>query len=219
MIILGLTGSIGMGKSTASAMFGRLGVPVYDADAAVHRVFAKDGAAVPKIAEAFPSAVREGAVDRAELSRLAVADPGVFVKLEAIVHPIVRALQRRLILVHSLRRTPLLVLDIPLLFETGGEQRCDVVAVVSAPAYLQARRVLARDGMTEEKFHAILARQTPDREKRRRADLVIPSNRGMAAEFSQIRQIVAALSAGWEPPNRPLRQRRQPGGFDNPRAL
>jgi dephospho-CoA kinase len=213
VIVVGLTGSIGMGKSTASAMFRQLGVPVYDADVEVHKIFAKGGAAVPAISAAFPDAIVEGAVDRTVLSRLAVDDPSVFRTLEIIVHPIVRGIQDHLIRVMCLRRAPMLVLDIPLLFETGGEQRCDLALVVSAPGYLQAQRVLARADMTVEKFHAILARQTPDGEKRRLGDVVIPSNRGMAAEFRQIAGLVRAIRAGRRPANHRVTTRRQPSGF------
>ena len=213
MIVVGLTGSIGMGKSTASAMFRQLGAPLYDADAEVHKVFARGGAAVPAIGAAFPDAIVDGAVDRTVLSKLAVDDPTVFKTLETIVHPIVRSIQDRMIMAMSLRRTPFLVLDIPLLFETGGERRCDLALVVSAPGYLQAQRVLARGGMTEEKFRAILARQTPDAEKRRLGDIVIPSNRGMTAEFRQIAGLVRALRRGRRPANHPATARRWPSGF------
>ena len=213
MIIVGLTGSIGMGKSTASAMFRQLGVPVYDADAEVHKVFAKGGAAVPAIGAAFPDAIVDGAVDRSVLSRLAVNDPSVFKTLDAIVHPIVRGIQEHLIRIMCLRRARLLVLDIPLLFETAGERRCDLVLVVSAPGYLQAQRVLARADMTAEKFHAILTRQTPDQKKRRLSDVVIPSNRGMAAEFRQIASLVRALRSGRRLANHAVTRRRQPSGF------
>ncbi len=215
MIIVGLTGSIGMGKSTASAMFRQLGVPVYDADAEVHKVFARGGAAVPAIGAAFPDAIVDDAVDRTVLSRLAVNDPSVFKTLESVVHPLVRGIQERLIRVMRLRRAPMLVMDIPLLFETGGERRCDLVLVVSAPGYLQTQRVLARGGMTLEKFHAILARQTPDGEKRRLGDVVIPSNRGIAAEYRQIAGLTRAIRAGRMPANHPLTARRNPPGFRN----
>ncbi len=213
MIVVGLTGSIGMGKSTASAMFRQLGVPVYDADAEVHKIFAKGGAAVSAIAAAFPEAIVDDAVDRTVLSRLAVDDPSVFKTLETIAHPIVRAIQEDLIRAMCLRRAPLLVLDIPLLFETGGERRCDLALVVSAPGYLQAQRVLARADMTAEKFHAIVARQTPDADKRRLGDVVIPSNRGKAAEFRQIAGLVRAIRCGRRPANHPTVRRRQPSGF------
>jgi dephospho-CoA kinase len=182
-----------MGKSTAAQCLRRLGVPVYDADAAVHRVFAKGGEAVGPVGETFPTAVAGGAVDRAVLSALAVKDPSVLKKLEAIVHPIVRRVQERFLMAMALRRAPLVVLDIPLLFETNGEDRCDAVAVVSAPEFLQRQRVLARPGMTEEKFEMIRARQTPDREKRRRADFVVPSNQSKRATLLALREIVRTL--------------------------
>jgi dephospho-CoA kinase len=193
MVILGLTGSIGMGKSTAVQCLRRLRVPVYDADAAVHEVFAKGGAAVAPVGEAFPSVIVDGAVDRSALSRLAVDNPAVLERLEAIVHPIVRRLQDRFLRAMAIRRADLVVLDIPLLFETGGEHRCDAVVVVTAPAYLQRQRVLARPGMTEEKFELIRARQTPDAAKRRRADFIVPSNRNKRATLLALRAIVETM--------------------------
>lgn len=193
MVVLGLTGSIGMGKSTAALCLHRLGVPVYDADSAVHAVFATGGAAVDPVGAEFPSAIADGAVDRAALTRLAVDDPSVLDRLEAIVHPIVRRVQERFLLAMALRRADLVVLDIPLLFETGSEARCDAVVVVTAPAFLQRQRVLARSDMTEAKLAMILARQTPDAEKRRRADFVVPSNRGKRVTLEALGAIVAAM--------------------------
>jgi dephospho-CoA kinase len=187
VVVLGLTGSIGMGKSTAALCLHRLGVPVYDADSAVHAVFATGGAAVD------PPAPAPGAVDRAALTRLAVDDPSVLDRLEAIVHPIVRRVQERFLLAMALRRADLVVLDIPLLFETGSEARCDAVVVVTAPAFLQRQRVLARSDMTEAKLAMLLARQTPDAEKRRRADFVVPSNRGKRVTLEALGAIVAAM--------------------------
>lgn len=200
MVVIGLTGSIGMGKSAAAAMLRRLGVPVYDADAAVHALYAKGGAAVAPVGAAFPGAVRDGAVDRAALSRLLVADPAGVKRLEAIVHPLARRLQRRFLASAALRRARASVLDIPLLFETGGDRLCDVVFVVSAPAFLQRQRVLARPGMSAEKLALILARQMPDGEKRRRADAVIPGHRGF-------RPMLVALGRALERYTRPRKRR------------
>lgn len=193
MIVVGLTGSIGMGKSNAARVLRFLGVPVYDADAEVHRLYAKGGAAVAPIARAFPFAVRGGAVDRAKLSELLRADPGAVARLEQIVHPLVRRIQDRFIRDLRLRRSPLAVLDIPLLFETGGEKRCDAVIVVSAPAYLQRQRVLRRPGMSETKLDLLLGRQMPDAEKRRRADFVVHTNRGYRETLLALRLIVRKL--------------------------
>ncbi|PHK96384.1 dephospho-CoA kinase [Pseudoroseomonas rhizosphaerae] len=173
MKILGLTGGIGMGKSTAAATFRRLGVPVFDADAAVHRLQGRGGRAVRPIGEAFPGTVRDGAVDREALRRVVLADRAALRRLEGIVHPLVRGEERRFLARARRAGRRLVVLDIPLLFETRGEARCDAVVVVSAPAPVQRARVLARGGMTPERLDAILARQTPDAEKRRRADHVI----------------------------------------------
>ncbi|MGE0044366.1 MAG: dephospho-CoA kinase, partial [Hyphomonadaceae bacterium] len=170
MILLGLTGSIGMGKSATAQMFREAGVPVYDADAAVHALYAKGGAAVAPIAEAFPSAVKDGAVDRGALSGLVLNDPEAMRGLESIVHPLVRQAQMQFLDRHRKAGAAIVVLDIPLLFEGGGERFLDAVAVVSAPAAVQRARVLARPGMTPEKFEAILAKQMPDAEKRKRAD-------------------------------------------------
>lgn len=193
MVILGLTGSIGMGKSTAAQCLRLLRVPVYDADASVHAVFAAGGAAVGPVGAAFPSVIVDGAVDRAALSRLAVDDETVLQRLEAIVHPIVRQVQDRFLRAMAVRRAELVVVDIPLLFETGGENRCDAVVVVTAPAYLQRQRVLARPGMTEEKFALIRTRQTPDVEKRRRADFIVPSNQSKRATLLALRDIVETM--------------------------
>ncbi|KAA2212707.1 dephospho-CoA kinase [Teichococcus oryzae] len=173
MKVVGLTGGIGMGKSTAANTFRRLGVPVFDADAAVHALQARGGRAVAPIAAAFPGTTRDGAVDREALRRAVLGDPLALKRLEAIVHPLVRAEERRFLARCRRRGARLAVLDIPLLFETGGERRCDMVVVVSAPAAVQRARVLARGGMTPERLSAILSRQMPDAEKRRRADVVI----------------------------------------------
>lgn len=193
--LVGLTGSIGMGKSETARMFARLGIPAYDADAAVHALYAPGGGAVAPIGEAFPGTVANGAVDRAALAARVTGDPAAFKRLEAIVHPLVAALQRDFLDKAGSSGEPLVVLDIPLLFETGGENRVDAVVVVSAPAEVQRARVLARPGMTEEKFAAILARQVPDAEKRAKADFVIETGKGLDHAFAQVKEVAAALRA------------------------
>lgn len=195
MFVLGLTGSIGMGKSTAATMLRRLGVPVHDADAAVHRIYADDRAAIAEIAAAFPGSVRDGTVDRQALGAQVFGDPAARRRLEAILHPRVRASTRRFLAQHARARTPLVVLDIPLLFETGGERNVDAVLVVSAPAFIQRQRVMARAGMTHEKFAGILKSQMPDREKRRRADYVVETGIGKHYTWCALRRIVDALRA------------------------
>jgi dephospho-CoA kinase len=196
MRVLGLTGGIGMGKSTAAATFRRLGVPVFDADAAVHRLQARGGRAVAPIAAAFPGSVREGAVDREALRRAVLGDPAALRRLEAIVHPLVRAEERRFLAAARRRGAGLVVLDIPLLFETGGQARVDAVVVVSAPASVQRARVLRRGGMTEARFRAILARQTPDAEKRRRADHVVRTGLSRHHAQRQVRRLVRQERSG-----------------------
>lgn len=195
MIVVGLTGSIGMGKSNAARSLRFLGVPVYDADAEVHKLYAKGGAAVAPIARVFPFAVRDGAVDRAKLSELLRADPGAVARLEKIVHPLVRRIQDRFLRALAIRRAPIAVLDIPLLFETGGEKRCDAVIVVSAPAYLQRQRVLRRPGMSGAKLDLLLGRQMPDAQKRRRADFVINTNRGYRETLLALKKILQQLKS------------------------
>jgi len=204
MIVLGLTGSVGMGKSTAAAMFRKLGVPVHDSDAAVHRLMAPKGEAAAAIAAAFPGVKRkDGGIDRAKLGQRVFDDAAALRRLERILHPLVRRSQERFLKRARARRVPLVVLDIPLLFETGGDARCDKVVVVSAPAAVQRRRVMARPGMSEERFHAILAQQMPDAEKRRRADYVVPTGFGRAPTLRHLKRIVDALRRGWEPIQRP----------------
>ncbi len=171
---LGLTGGIGMGKSTAAQMFRDLGHPVWDADAAVHDLYAPGGMAVAPVAAAFPGTLRDGGIDRAALRQALAADPAGFARLEQIVHPLVAAARADFIARHG--DAPIVVLDVPLLYETGAQAGMDGVAVVSAPADLQRARVLARPGMTPENFQMILSRQMPDAEKRARADWVIPSD-------------------------------------------
>lgn len=192
MIVLGLTGSIGMGKSTAAKMFREAGVPVHDSDEAVHRLYA--GKAAPLIEAAFPGVTRDGTVDRALLSQRVLGDAAALKTLEGIIHPLVRADADSFLAQHREAGTPLSVLDIPLLFETGGRGRIDKVVVVSAPAKQQRERVLARPGMTEEKFESILAKQVPDAEKRRLADYVVDTGSGFEVTREAIRAIIAELS-------------------------
>jgi len=193
MIVLGLTGSIGMGKSTAAALLRRLGIPVHDADAAVHRLQARGGAAVAPIAAAFPGTVREGKVDRQALGRIVFADKAALKKLEAILHPLVRREEQKFIAQARAHRRKLVALDIPLLFETHGEQRCDHVMVVSAPRRVQLARVMRRPGMTRERLAGIEARQLPDRLKRARADTVIETGLGRRHSLQAIRRAVTCL--------------------------
>ena len=185
MFKLGLTGSIGMGKSATAAMFRAAGVPVYDADAVVHALYR--GRAAPLIEAAFPGTLTDGAVDRARLSRVLFEDVSRLRTLERIIHPLVR--EERDIFLAAHARAPIVVLDIPLLFETGGDTRCDAVVVVSAPAAIQRARVMGRAGMTEEKFTGLLAKQMPDAEKRRRADFVVDT----AQDFDSTRTQVHAI--------------------------
>jgi dephospho-CoA kinase len=191
MRVIGLTGSIGMGKSTTAKMFAEAGVPVHDADAAVHRLYA--GAAADPIDAAFPGVVVGGKVDRARLAKAVVERPEGLTRLEAIVHPLVR--ESELAFTERNRDTgrSLVVVDIPLLFETGAEDRVDVLVVVSASERIQRERVMARPGMTAEKFGALLARQVPDAEKRRRAHFVVDSGQGMEAAERRVAAILRAL--------------------------
>ncbi len=191
MIVLGLTGSIGMGKSTTAAMFAGEGVPVHDADATVHRLYA--GEAVPLIEAAFPGTVREGVVDRALLADRVVGHPEAMKRLEAIVHPLVREAERRFLETARASGAEAAVLDIPLLFETGGDARVDAVVVVTAPPAVQRERVLSR-GVAPERFEAILARQLPDAEKRARADFLVDSSQGMEAARARVREILHAVA-------------------------
>jgi dephospho-CoA kinase len=193
MIILGLTGSIGMGKSTTAAMFAAEGVPVNDADAVVHELYR--GKAVALVGAAFPQAIVDGIVDRNRLSAAVLGDPAALKRLEAIVHPLVREAETEFLARHRAAGTPLVVLDIPLLFEVGAEGRVDRIVVVSAPADVQRSRVLARPGMTVEKFEAILAKQVPDAEKRARADFVIDTGRGLEAARRDVVRIIGELTA------------------------
>jgi dephospho-CoA kinase len=190
--ILGLTGSIGMGKSAVAAMFQGLGVPVFDADAAVHRLQGPGGALLPAIEAAFPGTTGPNGVDRARLGAAVFGDSEALKRLEAIVHPAVGAMRKGFFAEHA--RAPLIVLDIPLLFEKGGWEQVDAVAVVSAPAQAQRARVLARPGMTPEKFEQILALQVPDAEKRARADYVIDTGTSLAETRHAVQSLVYKLS-------------------------
>lgn len=192
MIVLGLTGSIGMGKSTTARMFVEAGVPVHDSDETVHRLYA--GIAAPLVEAAFPGTVRDGAVDRGELAKHVLGKPEALARLEAIVHPLVRADADAFLSRHRAAGTRLAVLDIPLLFETGGRSRVDKVVVVTADPEIQLQRVLARPGMTEDKFESILAKQVPDVEKRRLADFVIDTGLGLDSARSAVGRIVAELT-------------------------
>ena len=190
MLILGLTGSIGMGKSTAAGMLRQLGVPVHDADASVHRLMAKGGAAVPQIATLFPEAVQDGRVDRGLLGQAVFGDTAALRRLEGVLHPLVRRCSEQFLRRQARRRRWLAVLDIPLLYETDAAGRCDAVAVVSAPAWLQRQRVLARPGMTAERFAAIAAQQVPDREKRRKADYVVETGLSKRNTLCQLQAVL-----------------------------
>jgi dephospho-CoA kinase len=192
MIVLGLTGSVGMGKSATAKMFADEGAPVFDADAAVHRLY--EGEAAPLIAAAFPGTVSAGRVDRERLSRAVVGNREAFARLEAIIHPLVRKARENFLAAARAQGAAIAVVDIPLLFETGGEREVDKIVVVSAPLSVQKERVLARPGMTEEKFRAIVAKQMPDSEKRKRADFVIDTSRGFEPARDEVRAILRALS-------------------------
>ena len=193
MLVVGLTGSIGMGKSVTAGLFVDAGIPVYDADATVHRLYA--GAAVPLVEAAFPGTTEAGRVDRALLSARLLGDAGAIARLEAIVHPLVRNDEGAFLRENSARGARIVVLDVPLLFETGGEGRVDAVVVVSAPPLVQLARVLAREGMTAAKLELVLARQMPDAEKRRRAHFVVDTSRGIDSARRQVRGILRAVAA------------------------
>ena len=201
MIVLGLTGSIGMGKSTTASMFADAGAVVWNADTAVHQLYARGGAAVGPVGEAFPGVVLDGAVDRNRLAEVLGQDRDGFQRLEAIVHPLVLNGRQADLAAAEARGVKLAVLDVPLLFETGGDAAVDAVVVVTAPAPVQAERVLARSGMTRERFEAILSRQRPDAEKRRRADFIIDTSLGLEAARARVEEIVGTvLAPGWTPP-------------------
>ena len=208
MIILGLTGSIGMGKSTAAAMLRRLGVPLFDADEVVHKLLARGGAAVRAVETAFPGVRNKaGAIDRRQLGPRVFGHPEDLRRLESILHPMVRAAERRFVARARARHAKLIVLDIPLLFETAGTGRCDYVLVVSAPARLQRERVMRRPGMTARRFGEILRAQMADSEKRRRADFVVHTGLSKAATFRRLRAIVDELRYGKGPRRRGIARR------------
>lgn len=192
MIVLGLTGSIGMGKSTTAKMFADAGVPVYDADRAVHALYR--GKAVPAIEEAFPGVVVDGVVDRTRLGEKVLGDKAAMQRLEALVHPMVREEERAFLARANAAQAPCAVLDIPLLFETGREGSVDAVVVVTASEAVQRERVMARDGMTEERFEAIRAKQMPDAEKRRRAHFLVDTGHGMASAERAVAAILKAVA-------------------------
>ena len=194
MLIIGLTGSIGMGKSETARMFAGLGIPTYDSDAAVHSLYDKGGAAVAPIEAAFPGVAVDGRIDRAKLSARVLNDHTALRQLEAIVHPLVGGHQRDFLHKAAAAGAKMVVLDIPLLFETEGHKRVDVTVVVSAPPDLQRERVLARPGMTAEKLDAILAKQLADGEKRKRADFVVDTSKGLEHARAQVAEIIKALS-------------------------
>ncbi len=204
MLLIGLTGSIGMGKTETARMFSALGVPAYDADAAVHALYAPGGAAVEAVASLFPGVVRDGGVDRTALSAQVVGKPEALKQLEAIVHPLVRAEQQRWLETQAKNGIEMVVLDIPLLLEARGRAAIDVVVVVSAPGDIQRKRVLERPGMTEEKLEVILKKQMPDAEKRRHADFIVETDKGLDHARDQVKKIVAALKGRkghiWKPP-------------------
>lgn len=193
MIVIGLTGSIGMGKSTVAAMFAEEGAPSFDSDAAVHAFYAPGGAAVAPVEAAFAGVTRDGAIDRTALSARVVGDAEAIKQLEAIVHPLVRQAQADFLQSNRDAGTEVVVLDIPLLFESGKSDLFDKIVVVSAPPEVQRTRVLSRPGMTEEKFEALLARQTPDAEKRARADFVIDTSGSFDDTRAQVRAVLDAL--------------------------
>ncbi len=192
MLIIGLTGSIGMGKSETGKMFARHGVPVCDSDAIVHQLYEPGGAAVAPVAGAFPEALANGRIDRERLSRLVLGKPEAIARLEMIVHPLVGMAQRQF-LQDAAGERAMVVLDIPLLLESQGDKRVDVVVVVSAPAQMQRERVLARVGMTQAKFESILKKQMPDALKRERADFVVDTSQGLAHAEAQVVSIIATL--------------------------
>jgi len=198
MMVVGLTGSIGMGKSTAGDMLRQMGVPVHDSDAAVHEALGPDGCAVAAVAAAFPGSYdpKTNSIDRKKLGGVVFPDPAKKKQLEDIIHPVVRDMQQRFIRAMQARNVKIIVLDIPLLYETGAEKRLDKVIVVSCPAFMQRQRVMSRPGMTEEKFQAILASQIPDPEKRRRADYVAQTGLGRAYTHRVLKKIIHELTTG-----------------------
>jgi dephospho-CoA kinase len=203
MIILGLTGSIGMGKTTAAKMLRTMGLRICDSDAIVHKLLGKGGAAVEAVGTEFSNVVQDGAVDRAALGQAVFSDPDALKRLEQILHPKVLAAQADFLKNAALNRERVVVLDVPLLFEVGTDRRCDTVIVVTAPRFLQEQRVLRRPGMTPERFHATLARQLPDAEKRRRADFVVHTGLGKWHTYGRLKEIVMKMrnahGTSWPP--------------------
>ena len=193
MIVLGLTGSIGMGKTTTARLFAEAGAPVYGSDEAVHALYAKGGAAVAPVEAAFPDVTRDGAVDRKLLSGRVTGDPAALRRLETLVHPLVRDAEQEFLRRAEAAGARIAVLDIPLLYETGGDRQVDAVLVVSAPPSVQRARVLAR-GLTQERFEALLARQMPDAEKRRRADFVVDTSKGIEPARAQVQSILTTVA-------------------------
>ena len=195
MIVLGLTGSIGMGKSTTAKFFKQKGIPVYDADETVHQLY-QDESVIKRITAIFDDCLTDNHIDRAKISRQIVQDPAKLVSLEKIIHPLVREKENAFVATHRKNGDKLVVLDIPLLFETGGLERVDKIAVVSAPLEIQRQRVLQRDGWTEEKFQAVLARQISDSEKRMRADFIIDTSKGLEYAENEVDNIISHLIGG-----------------------
>lgn len=193
MLLIGLTGSIGMGKSTTTKMFAEAGVPVWDADAAVHRLYGPDGAGTAEIAKIAPGAVTDQGVDRTRLREAIIADPALLKKVEAVIHPLVGKDRAAFLDASRAEGARMVICDIPLLFETGGDRAFDKTIVVSAPADIQRARVLERPGMTEQAFEAILAKQVPDAEKRAQADYVIDTSQGLDHAREQVLAIIAEL--------------------------
>ena len=190
--VLCLTGSLGMGKSATAKMFAEAGVPVHDSDAVVHELYA--GEAAPLIEAAFPGSTAGGKVDRQKLTAMVINDKTALKRLEGIVHPLVGAARSRFLSDAGISDTPIVLIDIPLLFEIGGESRCDAIVVVSAPAEMQQARAMQRPGMTEEKFTALVAKQVPDAEKRRRADFIVDTSQGFDHARAQVRDILDAVA-------------------------
>ena len=193
MIILGLTGSIGMGKTTTAGFFEEAGVPVYNADRAVHELY-ESKPVIENLSRIFPDCLTDGRIDRSKLSKTIVKDPSKLVLLERFIHPLVRKKEKDFVKMHRDRGDPLVVLDIPLLFETGPEGRVDKIAVVSAPTEIQRQRVLARSGWDDEKLNRILSRQISDEEKRRRADFVIDTGKSLDDAREQVKHLISRLT-------------------------
>ena len=190
MIILGLTGSIGMGKTTTAGLFRKFGIPVHDSDATVHAMMARGGEAAETVASLFPNVLKEGVIDRSALGSVVFNDPAALDTLESVLHPLVRKHEHQFLTNAARRHEAVVLLDIPLLFETGGEQRCDAVTVATAPAFIQRQRVLRRPGMTPERFATILARQIPNADKCFNADFLVPTGLGIAFSLRAVRDIV-----------------------------